>query len=69
MVFTSEQAYEASEAGRPIMVDFPAVLRICRDHGCRIDDAYSNSAGEFVEEFGSSNAPIDAVRLLEWLGY
>lgn len=61
--FTTEDAYDASDCGEPIMLNAASVARMCRDH-----DA---SPGEFYDDHSDiePNGDVDAAILLGWLGY
>ena len=69
MRFTSEEAFEADDSGEPIMVEWSAVVAICKEHGCLITDNSDPFAGEWSAEFGSQAQAVNAAKLLEWLGY
>lgn len=60
MRFTSEQAFDASDAGEPIMISRTDAVRICGDHDCGFE--------EFEVDTGVAEM-YDAGVLLAWLGY
>lgn len=63
--FTTEDAYEASEAGEPIMLTRAAAERIIEDHDCDYHEAMEFLARELPD----GKAHIDAAVVLGWLGY
>ena len=58
MSVTAEQAFEARDAGDPVMISaYHAVKLIC-------------SHGQDPDEFSAYNVvPVDLADVLEWLGY
>jgi len=58
MRFTEDDARCASEAGDPIMLGSASVRKMLADHEI-----------EFEEFIDSLTLPIDAAKLLDWLGY
>jgi hypothetical protein len=67
MKFTSEQAYKAHKAKRPIMLEIPAVEKILRQH-----QLYEGQDLEMLKrECGLKRdvQTIDAWTVLGWLGY
>ena len=60
MRFTTEEAYDASECGEPIMLSRADAERIIRDH---------DAEGDFFAEHAGESGAYDAAALLGWLGY
>lgn len=62
MLFTAEDAYEASEEGEPILLTHAAIARICRNHDV--------SPEEYIQHcIDASEDSLDAATLMGWLGY
>ncbi len=64
MRFTSDEAFEASESGDPIIINHATAKRICADHGVNIDDGDG-----FTNEVPKVGDGYDAKFVLLWLGY
>lgn len=62
--FTTEEAYEASDCGEPIMLGAEDVARICRRQ--QSDDC---TPDQFYADHPALNGQFDAAVLLGWLGY
>ncbi len=63
--FTTEEAYDASECGEPIMLAHEDVVRICGRQ-----ESADCAPHLFYEEHQLNSAqPVDAAVLLGWLGY
>lgn len=67
MRFTTEEAYEASECGEPIMLGAQAVERIIR--GQQPDDLRADVEAFYSEHPANVGGEVDAAHLLGWLGY
>jgi hypothetical protein len=64
--FTAEDAFEASEAGDPIILTALEAANICREHGVSYEDYAKEDATEYpMLPYGE----VDAAKLLGWLGY
>jgi hypothetical protein len=63
MPFTAQEALDDQGTGDAIMLEWPAVKRLCRDHGL--------DAVTFNEETYSGDCPelVDAGDLFAWMGY
>lgn len=60
--WTSEDAFEASEAGEPIHCDQTTGRAICAEHGADYAEYEAYCAAAVTD-------PCDAAMLLSWLGY
>lgn len=63
--FTTEDAYDASECGEPIMLSQAAALRMMRQH----DIPEVDQRIFFEENPSNDRSETDAAVLLGWLGY
>ena len=60
MRFTSDEAFDASDCGEPIILNQRTCEYICHEHGVTF--------GEYLAEHPDTR-DIDAAQLLRWLGY
>lgn len=67
MRFTTEEAYDASECGEPILLKPADVARIANEHDCGYP--HGTAAAFFAEYPDSEWKETDAASLLGWLGY
>ena len=67
MKFTSEDAYRAHKAKRPIMLEIPAVQKILRQH--HLYEAQDLRDLKFQCGIPHTADRIDAWVVLGWLGY
>ena len=65
---TTEEAYEASDCGEPILLNEADVIRICK----RQDDGFNPDCAPeafYAEHPQFARGAVDAAALLGWLGY
>jgi len=67
MRFNTDEAYDASECGEPIMLKPRDVARIANHHDCGYPQG--TAAAFFADYPDSEHQDTDAATLLAWLGY
>jgi hypothetical protein len=65
MRFSSDDAFQASMDGDPIILTALQAAKICRDHDVDYADYVSDAAWPKLSPLGD----VDAAYLLGWLGY
>lgn len=61
MRFTADDAFDAADAGEPIVMEVQAARKLCRDHDASFED--------WIQDCAEPERLYHADAILAWLGY